>query len=89
MAKLFKNYDVIMTPAFDGDCNQLTNLTGYPCVVVPDGFANGNHPTSVCFIGNLFGEAKMLAVAKIYQDATGFQLKHPDLTKLDSPGTAE
>jgi Asp-tRNA(Asn)/Glu-tRNA(Gln) amidotransferase A subunit family amidase len=89
MAKLFKNYDVIMTPAFDGDCNQLTNLTGYPCVVVPDGFANGNHPTSVCFIGNLFGEAKMLAVAKIYQDATGFQLKHPDLTKLYSPGTAE
>lgn len=89
MAQLFKDYDVIMTPSFDGDCNQLTNQTGYPCVVVPDGMADGNHPTSVCFIGNLFGEAKLLAVAKIYQDATGFQLKHPDTSKLDSLSLAE
>ena len=36
-------------------------------------------PVSLTFLGNLFGEANLLAVAKAYQDATGFHLKHPDL----------
>lgn len=34
-------------------------------------------PLSLTFLGNLYGEAKMLAVAKAYQDATDFHLKHP------------
>jgi hypothetical protein len=29
------------------------------------------------FVGKLFGEAKLLAVAKAYQDATSFHLRHP------------
>jgi Asp-tRNA(Asn)/Glu-tRNA(Gln) amidotransferase A subunit family amidase len=36
-------------------------------------------PVSLTFLGNLYGEAKMLAVAKAYQDATDFHLKHPKL----------
>ena len=36
-------------------------------------------PTSITFLGQIFGEAKMLALAKAYQDATGFHLKHPTL----------
>jgi Asp-tRNA(Asn)/Glu-tRNA(Gln) amidotransferase A subunit family amidase len=36
-------------------------------------------PVSLTFLGNLYGEAKMLAVAKGYQDATDFHLKHPKL----------
>jgi len=36
-------------------------------------------PVSLTFLGNLFGEANLLAVAKAYQDATDFHLKHPDL----------
>jgi Asp-tRNA(Asn)/Glu-tRNA(Gln) amidotransferase A subunit family amidase len=36
-------------------------------------------PVSLTFLGGLYGEAKMLAVAKAYQDATGFHLKHPKL----------
>ena len=35
--------------------------------------------TSLTFLGKLYGEAKMLAMAKAYQDATGFHLKHPTL----------
>jgi len=79
MAKTMADIDVFLSPNFDGDCNQLTNLTGHPCVVLPDGFTGKGLPTSICFIGNLFGEAKLLAAAKAYQDATGFHLKHPDL----------
>jgi Asp-tRNA(Asn)/Glu-tRNA(Gln) amidotransferase A subunit family amidase len=46
--------------------------------------ANGNAggpgtPTSLTFLGNLYGEAKLLAFAKAYQDATDFHLKHPTL----------
>ena len=56
----------------------LTNTTGHPLVVVPCGFYFGR-PVSVSFVGKLFGEAATLAVAKTYQDATGFHLIHPDL----------
>ena len=34
-------------------------------------------PVSLTFLGQLYGEAKMLALAKAYQDATGFHLQHP------------
>ena len=34
-------------------------------------------PVSLTFLGQLYGEAKLLALAKAYQDATGFHLQHP------------
>jgi len=55
----------------------LTNLTGHPAVVVPNGFARSGKPTGISFIGNLYGEGKLLALAKAYQDATEFHGKHP------------
>ncbi|HKT51168.1 MAG TPA: amidase [Candidatus Angelobacter sp.] len=36
-------------------------------------------PVSLTFLGHLYGEAKLLALAKAYQDATDFHLKHPAL----------
>jgi hypothetical protein len=36
-------------------------------------------PVSLTFLGDLYGESKMLALAKAYQDATDFHLKHPAL----------
>ncbi len=36
-------------------------------------------PLSLTFLGKLYGEAKMLALAKAYQDATDFHLRHPKL----------
>ena len=79
MAKLMSQVDVIVAPPFDGDNSLLTNLTGNPCVVVPNGFSKEGTPTSITFLGKLFDEATLLAVAKKYQDATGFHLKHPKL----------
>ena len=57
----------------------LTNLTGHPAVVLPDGFTKEGLPTSVTFIGQLYDEGALLAIAKAYQDATGFHLKLPRL----------
>lgn len=44
-----------------------------------DGIGGPGTPVSLTFLGQLYGEAKLLAFAKAYQDATGFHLKHPDL----------
>ncbi|HJZ65119.1 MAG TPA: amidase [Candidatus Acidoferrum sp.] len=37
-------------------------------------------PTSLTFLGKLYGEADLLAFARAYQEATGFHLQHPNLT---------
>jgi len=73
-----KGLDVYVAPSFSSNL-RLTNLTGNPCVVVPNGFKNGQ-PASITFMGQLFGDGKVLEAAKIYQDATGFHKKHPALT---------
>src|SRR5215813_3658798 len=36
-------------------------------------------PVSLTFLGQLYGEARMLALARAYQDATNFHLRHPKL----------
>jgi len=69
--------DVYVAPSFGGDNLLLTNLTGHPCVVLPNGFDEKGSPASISFIGRLFGEATLLEVAKAYQDATDFHEKHP------------
>ena len=56
-----------------------TNMSGHPMVVVPCGMLSSGRPASIAFVGSLFGEAELLAVAKWYQDASGHHLVHPDL----------
>lgn len=55
-----------------------TNNTGHPLVVVPCGFYEGR-PLSVSFVGKLFQEAELLALAKSFQDATNYHRMHPEL----------
>jgi Asp-tRNA(Asn)/Glu-tRNA(Gln) amidotransferase A subunit family amidase len=76
---LMRKVDVIVTPTGAANLSQLvaTNLTGHPAVIVPNGFRDDGTPVSLTFLGGLFEEAKVLAVAKAYQDATGFHLRHP------------
>jgi Asp-tRNA(Asn)/Glu-tRNA(Gln) amidotransferase A subunit family amidase len=98
VAKVFENFDVLVTPSF-GEQLFITNFTGYPALILPNGFRGpdapkpqsddpadfGNiggpgTPTSLTFLGQLYGEAKLLAFARAYQEATGFHLQHPKLT---------
>ncbi len=78
-AKVFEKVDLVLAPSLAGQSLLLGNLTGHPCVVVPNGYSKAGTPTSICFIGRLFGEAELLAAAKRYQDATDFHLRHPRL----------
>ncbi|NIM19879.1 MAG: amidase [Candidatus Latescibacteria bacterium] len=79
MQRLFDKIDVYVAPSFGGNNLLLTNLTGHPCVVLPNGFDEEGRPVSISFIGKLYDEATLLAVAKVYQDATGFDKMHPPL----------
>lgn len=81
MYAVMKQYDVIIAPSQSGNQTLLTNLTGNPCVVVPNGFDKKNHPTSISFIGNLYDEATLLSFAKVYQDATNYNKQKPSLFK--------
>ena len=76
--KRMKDFDVVVTPSFMGG-NQLlaTNLTGQPVVVVPNGFKENGSPTSISFLGNLFDEGTVLAVAAAYQEKSNFSKKKP------------
>ena len=79
MELLMKDFDVIITPSFGGSQLLVTNLTGHPCVVTPNGFNKEGSPTSISFIGNLYDEASILRVAKAYQDKTVFDEEKPPL----------
>jgi Asp-tRNA(Asn)/Glu-tRNA(Gln) amidotransferase A subunit family amidase len=76
---LMRTVDVIVTPTGAANLSQLvaTNLTGHPALILPNGFRDDGTPVSLTFLGGLFEEAKVLAVARVYQEATGFHLKHP------------
>ncbi len=77
---IVSQYDVLISPNFQNNFSAITNLTGHPVVVVPNGFKEGK-PTSISFLGNLYDEATILAVAKIFQEATDFDEKHPEKFK--------
>jgi Asp-tRNA(Asn)/Glu-tRNA(Gln) amidotransferase A subunit family amidase len=79
MDSVMQQVDVYISPSFGGGNLLITNLTGHPSVVLPNGFTDDMHPTSITFMGNLFREAEVLSVAKAYQEATDHHTKHPPL----------
>ena len=79
MEKLMNEIDLYIAPSWEGDNLLLTNLTGHPCIVLPNGFSADGTPTSITFIGRLFDEGRLIAFAKKYQDATDFHKKHPPI----------
>ncbi len=77
MAKLMSDLDVIVAP-YEA-INTLTAATGHPVVAVPSGFRSNGTPTGIAFVGQIYKEAELLAVAKSFQEASGLVGKHPDL----------
>ena len=90
MARTMSDIDVYLAPITSHhphkpdsvlDLNTtLTNLTGQPTVVVRNGFTAKGLPTSITFTGQVYGEAKMLALARAYQNATQWHTRHPSLS---------
>ncbi len=82
MAAVFDTVDVLVTPSFDAGL-LITNLTGHPAVVVPNGFfpveghPERRAPHSVSFVGPLWGEHLALRAAHAVQSATDFHRQRP------------
>jgi Asp-tRNA(Asn)/Glu-tRNA(Gln) amidotransferase A subunit family amidase len=79
MAKVMADVDLYV----GGNDLLITNMTGHPTVVLPNGIRKGQRgasPGALTFTGRLWGETELLAVAKAYQEATGHHLKRPDMS---------
>ncbi len=79
MQEKLKDVDVYISPSFASSNLVVTNLTGHPCVVVPNGFQKNGMPTTITFMGKLYGEAQVLALAKFYQDLTNHDEQRPPM----------
>lgn len=79
MNSVMQEVDVYVCPTYGANNLLLTNLTGHPSVVLPNGFTEDGHPTSITFMGDLFDEGTLLGVAQKYQRATDFHTQHPEL----------
>ena len=75
--EVIEKYDVIICPTWGGNQAAITNLTGHPAISMPTGFNKKNSPTSITLVGKLYDEATLLAIAKVYQDATQWNKLHP------------
>lgn len=75
MHDVFQKVDVFVAPS--PAVMVSTNLTGNPCIVAPNGFAEGGIPVSISFVGRPFGEAEVCTVARAFQDATVWNRLHP------------
>jgi Asp-tRNA(Asn)/Glu-tRNA(Gln) amidotransferase A subunit family amidase len=78
MDKIFEEVDVILAPTRGSSQLLITNMTGHPVVVVPNGFDEKGRPQSITFIGKLYDEATILEVAHAFQEATGHEDQHPE-----------
>lgn len=79
MQETLKDVDIYISPSFASKNLVVTNLTGHPCVVVPNGFQKNGMPTTITFMGKLFGEAELLSFAKFYQSITPHDEQHPSI----------
>ena len=81
MAKVFEQVDLYVHPSWASRSLGITNYTGHPCVVVPNGFQENGRPTSISFTGRLYDEGTIVGVAQAFQDATDFDEQHPGLVQ--------
>ena len=70
--------DVYVNPSWHSSSLFITNLTGHPCISVPNGFNAEGTPTSVTFTGRLFGEQAIVNAAAAFQGATDWDERHPE-----------
>lgn len=74
--------DVLVANERGGQTLFVTNLTGHPQVLVPNGVDARGSSRSVSFIGRLYEDDTLLAVARRFQEAGSHHRTHPDLSKV-------
>jgi aspartyl-tRNA(Asn)/glutamyl-tRNA(Gln) amidotransferase subunit A len=59
--------------------NRPANFTGHPAISVPCGFTRAGLPISLQLIGPFWNEARLLAIALAYEEATEWHKRRPNL----------
>jgi Asp-tRNA(Asn)/Glu-tRNA(Gln) amidotransferase A subunit family amidase len=77
-SKVFSKVDVYLNPSWGGTSLTITNYTGHPCMVLPNGFLKGK-PTSITVTGNLYMESQVISLSHFIQSKTDFHRRHPTL----------
>jgi aspartyl-tRNA(Asn)/glutamyl-tRNA(Gln) amidotransferase subunit A len=96
MADFFSTWDAVVAPAeamtapsaergledveWSDVVGGMSTLCGLPAISVPCGFGRGGLPVGLTVVGGAFEEAKVLALAKLYQSVTDWHRKRPPLT---------
>ncbi len=76
--EMMQDIDVLIAPSF-GIQLTMTNLSGHPCIALPNGsYANGEAGT-ITFIGNHFDEVSILSFARFVQEITSYEEEQPPL----------
>jgi Asp-tRNA(Asn)/Glu-tRNA(Gln) amidotransferase A subunit family amidase len=86
MHDVMADLDALVSPSFQGGTLGITNLTGHPCVCVPNEFRpveegpeERRQPGSISVVGPLYREEGPLALAHAYQEATDFHTRRPPM----------
>jgi len=93
MAEFFSQWDLLLAPgemmtAFPAEASfedvewsdpvgAMGNLCGLPAIAAPCGFGKGGLPASLAIVGGAFEEAKVLALAKLYQQTSDWHRRRP------------
>lgn len=77
MHEIMQEVDVYIHPSWRSRSLGITNLTGHPCLVLPNGFRNGR-PTSISITGQLFGEADLVLLGKVLEKELAFYENRPE-----------
>lgn len=77
----FGDFDAVMGTGIGQNLIQ-TNYTGHPQILIPFGDDGKGISVSRSFVGRLYQEDMLCAIAKVFQDKAGFLSRRPDLSKL-------
>ena len=56
------------------------NITGMPAISIPCGFTGDGLPVGMQLLGSRWSEARLLAIALAYEEATEWHKRHPNLS---------
>jgi aspartyl-tRNA(Asn)/glutamyl-tRNA(Gln) amidotransferase subunit A len=65
--------------AFSDPLGGIGNFCGLPAMSVPSGFTSKNLPIGLQFVGRALGDAAVIAAADLFQSATKWHRRHPQL----------
>mgnify|MGYP006281871751 CR=1 FL=1 len=87
MHAAMEDVDVFVAPSYRGGVLGITNLTGHPAVCMPNAFrplddqpnSPRRQPHSITFVGSLYRDDQVIALAQAYQRETDYHRRQPPI----------